>query len=230
MAARLWLRLLIMVDCHYLIEDVAMKGIVALCLVALLAGCSAKQVRPEVSGATLYRTPIEGATAQLVLSEGFQRKVITQKPTYGRAWSIFNFEIHVGEPASKSFVSDLRSRVPQARVGNIDDGKPSTIRLTPNDIAIEFGVDDGRAVALSGLSIFGLGADIVVGAKATIKADLSVAGKPSRPVEVIGVGVLPMAYISLRESDIDKAIGLALEDAAKKIGDMAEAQAKAESI
>lgn len=207
-----------------------MKGVIALCMLVALTGCSAKQVRPEVSSATLYRTPIEGATAQLILSDDFQRKVITQKPTYGRAWSVFNFEIHLGEPASKSFVSDLRSRVPQARVGNIDDGKPSTIRLAPGDIVIEFGVDDASAVAWSSLGPLGLGSDIVVGAKATIKADLSVAGKPSRSVEVTGVGALPMAYISLSESDIDKAIGLALEDAAKKIGDMAEAQAKAESI
>ena len=205
-----------------------MKGIIALCLVALLAGCSAKQVRPEVSSNTIYRTPIDGATSQLVLPDSFQRKVITQKPAYGRAWSIFDFEIHVGEPATKSLVSDMRSRVPQARIGNTDDGKPSTIRLSPNDIAIEFGVDDARAVSLSGLSIFGMGADIVVGAKATVKADLSVKGKPSRQVEVTGVGALPMAYASLRESDVDKAIGLALDDAAKKLGDMAEAQARAE--
>ena len=204
-----------------------MKGIVALCLVALLAGCSAKQVRPEVSGATLYRTPIEGATAQLVLSDSFQRKVITQKPSYGRSWSIYNFEIHAGEPASKSVVSDIRSRIPQVRIGNTDDGKPATIRLAPIDIAIEFGVDDGSAIAWTGgLGVFGLGAKVVVGAKATVKADLAVDGKPSKPIEVTGVGALPMAFVSVRESDVDKAIGLALDDAAKKLGDLAEAQAR----
>jgi len=162
----------------------------------------------------------------LVLPESFQRKVVTQKPNYGRSWSIFDFEIPLGEPASKALVSDLRSRVPQARVGNIEDGNPATIRLAPSDISIEFGVDDGTAIAWTSLSPFGLGSDIVVGAKATVTAKLSIDGKPPRTLRVVGTGALQMSYISIRESDVGKAIGLAIDDAAKQLGDIVEADAR----
>lgn len=167
-----------------------------------------------------------GASAQLVLSEDFQRKVITQKPTYGRSWSPFEFEVPVGEPLSKAMVLDMRARVPGARVGNADDGKPATVRVVPSQIALEFGVDDGSAVAWSSIGLLGLGADIVVGAKATVTSTISVNGAAPRQVSVTGVGAIPMAYISLREADIGKAIGLALDDAALKLGELAEADAK----
>lgn len=203
-----------------------MKGIVALCLLVALTGCSAKQVRPETTASQLFRTPIDGASAQLVLSEDFQRKVITQKPTYGRSWSPFEFEVPVGEPLSKAMVLDMRARVPGARVGNTDDGKPATVRVVPSQIALEFGVDDGSAVAWSSIGLLGLGADIVVGAKATVTSTISVNGAAPRQVSVTGVGAIPMAYISLREADIGKAIGLALDDAALKLGELAEADAK----
>lgn len=203
-----------------------MKGIIVVCLLAALTGCSAKQVQPEATASQMFRTPIDGASAQLVLSQDFQRKVITQKPSYGRSWSPFNFEVPVGEPLSKAMALDLRSRVPGARIGNTDDGKPATVRVVPSQVALEFGVDDGSAVAWSSLGLLGMGADIVVGAKATVTSSISVNGAAPKQVSVTGVGAIPMAYISLREADIGKAIGLALDDAALKLGDIAEAEAK----
>lgn len=200
-----------------------MKGIVALFLVALLAGCSAKQVRPEVSGGTLYRTPIEGATAQLVLPLDFQRKVITQKPSFGKAWSIFEFEVHVGEPLSKAIAADIRSRVPATRIGDTPDGKPASIRVSATSVALEFGVDDEKATGFWRAGIIGLATDVVPAAKVTVRASLSIDGGPEKQVDVVGVGAIPMAYARLEQSDITRVIGLAVDDAASKLGAMAEA-------
>ncbi|UHC84445.1 hypothetical protein LS633_11795 [Pseudomonas sp. NIBR-H-19] len=200
-----------------------MKGIVALCLVALLAGCSAKQVRPEVSGSTIYRTPIEGATAQLVLPQDFQRKVVTQKPSFGKAWSIFDFEVHVGEPLSKAIASDIRARIPTARIGDTSDGKPASIRISTTSVALEFGVDDEKATGFWRSGIVGLATDVIPAAKVTVRASLSIEGGPEKQVDVTGLGAIPMAYAYLEQSDITKAIGLAIDDAANKLGAMAEA-------
>ena len=72
-----------------------MKGIIALCLLAVLAGCSAKQVKLEATAPQIFRTPIEGATAQLILSQEFQQAVIMQSPSYGRSWKPFDFAVPV---------------------------------------------------------------------------------------------------------------------------------------
>lgn len=201
-----------------------MKGIIALCLLALLAGCSAKQVKLEATPPQMFRTPIEGATAQLILSQEFQQAVITQSPSWGRAWKPFDFAVPVGPTMSKALAYDIRSRIPMARVGNIDDGKPATIRITPSKVGIAFGVDDGSAVVWTSVSLIGLGTDIVVSSKATLTASLSVNGAPAKEVTVEGVGALTMAYIRLSESDIGVAIGLALDNAALKLGDLAQAE------
>lgn len=207
-----------------------MKGIVVLCLVAALVGCSAKQVRPDVSGGTLYRTPVEGATAQLVLPQEFQTKVVTQKPSYGTSWSIYNFEVSVGEPLSRVMVADIRSRIPVARVGNISDGKPATVRITPSDAALEFGVDDGGALGISSaFGVLGAGSKVIVGAKVKLRASIATDDGPAENVEVSGFGAVPTPLITISESDIDKAVGLAIEDAAKKLGDISEAKARAAS-
>ena len=203
-----------------------MKGIIALCLLALLAGCSAKQVRPEISSAILYRTTIDGATGQLVLPRDLQRKVITQKPSYGKAWAPFNFEVFIGEPLSKALVADLRSRIPFARVGDAPDGRPATIRIAASDVSIEFGVDDEKATSFWRTGIIGLATDVVPGAKVILRGSLSIDGGAPEFVEVVGVGAIPMAYARLEQADITKAIGLAIEDAATKLGDLAEARAK----
>ncbi len=193
---------------------------------AAFAGCSAKQVFPETTPSNLYRTPIDGVTAQLILPNDFQRTTITQKPSLGRAWSIYNFEMPVGTPLSKGLSGDIRSRVPAARVGNTDDGKPAALRVTATDVSITFGVDEGNAVLWTALSPIGLGSDISVDATATVTATITANGRPPRPVSVTGSGAIPMAYISLREADLGRAVGLALDDAVMKLGDIYEAEAR----
>lgn len=203
-----------------------MKGLITLMLLAALTGCSAKQVKPEATPSQLFRTPIEGATAQLILSQDFQKAVITQSPSWGRSWKPFDFEVPVGEPMSKALAYDIRSRVPAARVGNNDDGKPATILIVPSKVAIQFGVDDGAAVFWTSVSPIGLGSDIVVSAKADLTASVSIGGAPLKVVVVEGVGAIPMAYISIREADIGRAVGLALDNAALKMGDLVESGVK----
>lgn len=197
-----------------------MKGIVAICLFAILSGCSTIKLNPTTTGSAQYRTPIDGVTAQLILSQEFQRTVITQKPSYGKAWGAREFEISVGRPLSQAIAADLKSRIPSTRVGDRSDGKPSSIVVVPQVITLEFGVDDGRATGnMAGFGVLGAGSDAVVGAKVTVKAFVTAGSGLGIPVEVDGVGSLKLSYITIDATDVNKAIGMAIDDVAEKLGD-----------
>ncbi|ERT18910.1 hypothetical protein O162_09095 [Pseudomonas putida SJ3] len=197
-----------------------MKGIVAICLLAVLSGCSTIKLNPTTSGTAQYRTPIDGVTAQLILSQEFQRTVITQKPSYGKAWGPREFEISVGRPLSQAIAADLKSRIPSTRVGDRSDGKPSSIVVIPQAIKLEFGVDDGRAMGvMAGFGVLGAGSDAVVGARVTVKAVVTEGSGLDTPVEVVGVGSLKLSYITIDEADVNKTIGMAIDDVAEKLGD-----------
>lgn len=197
-----------------------MKGIVALCLFAVLAGCSAIKLTPKESSAVEYRTPVKGVTAQLVLPQDFQRLVITQKPSYGKAWGPRQFEVVVGRPLSQAIANDLRSRIPAIRIGDRDDGAQSDIVITPKIVALEFGVDDGRATGLmAGFGVLAAGSDTVVGAKVTVRGSILERDRSVTDIEVVGGGEITIPYLSINESDVSKAIGAAIDDAAQKIGE-----------
>lgn len=202
-----------------------MKGIIALCLLVTLSGCSAIQLNPVSSGKSIYRTPAENVTAQLVLPQPFQEKVLVQKPSFGTAWGPREFEIHAGQPLSNAMAGDIKSRIPSARIGNTPDGKPATIRVTAQDVSIEFGVDDAKALGfIGGFGLLGTGSGAVVAAKARVSALVSIDGGTAKRVEAIGSNTMSATYLSITESDVSKVIGLALDDAALKIGDIAEAE------
>jgi len=197
-----------------------MKGIVTAVLLLALSGCSAIKLNPASSGEVGFRTPIEGVTAQLILSQDFQRKVLTQKPSYGKAWGPREFEIAVGRPLSQAIAADTKSRILSSRIGDRADGKPSTVTITPQTISLEFGVDDGRAMGfMAGFGILAAGSDAVVGAKATLKALVAVNDGAPALIEVVGASALKLTYLSINESDVNKVVGLALDDAAEKLGD-----------
>lgn len=197
-----------------------MKGFIALVLLAVLSGCSTIKLNPTASATVEYRTPIEGVPAQLILSREFQRTVLTQKPSYGKAWGPREFEVSMGGPLSQAIADDLKSRFPSARVGDRNDGKTSGIVVTPQAVDLEFGVDDGRALGfMAGLGVLAAGSDAVVGAKVTVKALIATGIEPAVPVEVVGLGALKIAYITIDQSDVNKAIGIAISDAAEKLGD-----------
>lgn len=199
--------------------------VAGLCALLMLAGCSATKLTPQLKDSTVYRTPIDGATAQLVLTQEFQQKLITQKPSYGRAWSVFNFETPVGQAMSKALVSDMRSRAPNTRVGDREDGKPASIKVIANDVGIEFGVDEGNAIFWTSVSLVGLASDIVVGAKVHLTTTVSINGEPPKSVSTTGIGTLPEAYGALSKTDFGTVIGLAIDDAALKLGEQIQAEA-----
>jgi hypothetical protein len=194
---------------------------------ALIGACSPIQVRPEPQPQYTYKTPLKDASAQLILSQEFQRRILTQSPAYGDSWRHRDFEIVVGAPLSKLLAEDLRSRIPTAAVGDTDNGMQSTVKLKPGETKLEFGVDDSKAMGFMGLSpIIGSGVDAVVGAKLRLTATVESPGKPAEQIEVTGTGSLPVTFIAIRESDVSKAISLALVDAAQKLIDAAEVRAK----
>lgn len=195
-------------------------GVIGLVVPFVLSGCATTKLIPDTKAPAIYRTPIEGATAQVILPEAFQRKIITQKPSFGRAWSVFDFETPIGEPMSKALVSEVASRVPATRVGDRDDGKSASIKVTANDVVIEFGIDDGSAIKwTTALGPIGLASDVTVGATVNLTTTISINGAAPRAVTTTGVGQLPMAYGSLSKSDFGAAIGLAINDAALKLGE-----------
>ena len=203
-----------------------MKGIIAVLLLAVLSGCSTIKINPSTSGSVEYRTAMDGTTAQLILSQDFQRAVITQKPSYGKVWGPREFEIAVGRPLSRAIVVDFKSRFQTTRVGDTDDGKPSNVVMIPQVVSLEFGVDDGRAMGLmAGMGLLAVGSEAVVGAKATVMALISTDDGSTTKVEVVGTGALKLAYISIDEADVSKAIGMALGDAAQKLGELASKRA-----
>lgn len=203
-----------------------MKGIIAVLLLAVLSGCSTIKINPSTSDAVEYRTSTDGATAQLILSQEFQRTVITQKPSYGKAWGPREFEIAVGRPLSRAIAFDFKSRFQTTRVGDVDDGKPSNVVMIPKVVSLQFGVDDGRAMGfMSGMGLLAAGSEAVVGAKAIVMALVSTEDGSTTEVEVVGTGALTLAYISIDETDVSKAIGMALGDAAQKLGELASKRA-----
>ena len=68
----------------------------------LTTGCSPVRLMPQASGQTVYITPIDGTSAQIVVIEAFQAAVVTQRPTYGQSWKARDLEIHIGKPMTEA--------------------------------------------------------------------------------------------------------------------------------
>lgn len=98
--------------------------------------------------------------------------------------------------------------------------------MIPKVVSLQFGVDDGRAMGfMSGMGLLAAGSEAVVGAKAIVMALVSTEDGSTTEVEVVGTGALTLAYISIDETDVSKAIGMALGDAAQKLGELASKRA-----
>lgn len=193
-----------------------MRKIAVLVMAVLLAGCSAKQVNLNVISKPLYTTP-SPAKAELILSREFQSKVYSSKPSYGNAWSLYTFDIHAGGPFSQALIAHLRAKYPSLRVGDVADGNPSDIQVTPSDITIEFGLDDGSAVLATGLfPLAGFAMNTVAGAKAHVTASVRANGV-TREVKVLGAGAVPSAYLTISEQKLYDAIAASLDDAASRL-------------
>lgn len=193
-------------------------------MMVLLAGC-AIQMQPQSKAGTLFRTPVAGATAQLVVSSDFQQLTLRQKPSFGKSWGPRTFEIAAGQALTQSLVSQMKSIVPSVRIGDRDDGAPSAVTLVPQDVALEFGVDDGKAVnaiALGG--VFGAGSKAEVRAEATLASNIIDSRGGSRMVVVTGKSARHQALISVTQSVMADVIGDALGDAAAQLVAAAETE------
>lgn len=184
-----------------------------------MGGCSPIVIKPTSAGQKLYITPTEKVTAQIILTNDFQTAVIRKKPSFGKSWAIRDFEIYAGQPMTKGIVSYVSAVIPQTRVGNIDDGKPASIRMQPSITRLDFGVYDdtvhGLNVALFGP--FATLADVAVVSSITVSIDVSIDGGPQETIEVIGVGSKKITFLTISESDVEEVIGLSIDNSCKQI-------------
>ena len=187
----------------------------------LTTGCSPVRLMPQASGQTVYITPIDGASAQIVVTEAFQTAVVTQRPTYGQSWKARDLEIHVGKPMTEAVLSYVSAQVPDTRIGNRRDSRPATVIITPSLGAIEFGVDDKKAVnnmALAG--ILASGSKATIGAVVHLNAIIQIEGQSPQRVSIRGTGEKVAALISMTEKDAADTIGMAIDSAAKQLSNI----------
>lgn len=187
----------------------------------LTTGCSSVRLMPQASGQTVYITPIDGASAQIVVTEAFQTAVVTQRPTYGQSWKARDLEIHVGKPMTEAILSYVSAQVPDTRIGNRRDSRPATVIITPSLGAIEFGVDDKKAVnnmALAG--ILASGSKATIGAVVHLNAIIQIEGQSPQRVSIRGTGEKVAALISMTEKDAADTIGMAIDSAAKQLSNI----------
>lgn len=187
----------------------------------LTTGCSPVRLMPQASGQTVYITSIDGASAQIVVTEAFQTAVVTQRPTYGQSWKARDLEIHVGKPMTEAVLSYVSAQVPDTRIGNRRDSRPATVIITPSLGAIEFGVDDKKAVnnmALAG--ILASGSKATIGAVVHLNAIIQIEGQSPQRVSIRGTGEKVAALISMTEKDAADTIGMAIDSAAKQLSNI----------
>jgi len=187
----------------------------------LTTGCSPVRLMPQASGQTVYITSIDGASAQIVVTEAFQTAVVTQRPTYGQSWKARDLEIHVGKPMTEAILSYVSAQVPDTRIGNRRDSRPATVIITPSLGAIEFGVDDKKAVnnmALAG--ILASGSKATIGAVVHLNAIIQIEGQSPQRVSIRGTGEKVAALISMTEKDAADTIGMAIDSAAKQLSNI----------
>lgn len=202
-----------------------MKGIIALCLVALLAGCSAVQIAPKPKGQQLIVTPVKGATAQIVAGQQFQQKVIQVKPV-GNKWSSAKLDVAVGAPLTKSIQSYVSSAMPGARIGDRDDGAPASVKIEPVSADIELGTDDSAAYRTGmfiPLASFAMTADTVAMIK--VGAEVSYCGGEKKKLSVVGRSSKNMNYAAIGFPELEEAMAVAIDDAARQLSEQVSAGA-----
>lgn len=201
-----------------------MRALFVMAVLAVLAGC-AIQSQPQSKVGAIYRTPVGEGSAQVVVSQEFQTMIVRQKPTVGQSWRGRTFEISVGRPLTQSIATQIRSIVPGVRIGDRDDGAPSTVTIIPQDVTLQFGVDDGKAVNTMALAgVFGVGSKAEVMAEAALSSNIIDKHGESRLVTVTGAASRQQALLSVTQGVVTEVIGEALDDAAAKLVALAESE------
>ncbi|MFA6899688.1 MAG: hypothetical protein WC256_05705 [Desulfurivibrionaceae bacterium] len=190
---------------------------------SLLSGCSPIIIKPTSAGQKLHVTPAEKATAQIIVTNNFQTAVLRQKPSFGKSWAVREFEIYAGQPMTKGIISYVSAVIPQTRVGNINDGKPASIRMQPSITRLDFGVYDDTVHGIK-MALFGplaTLADVAVVSSITVSTDISIDGGPQESVEVIGFSSKKITFLTISETDVEEVIGSSIDDACRQIADAA---------
>lgn len=191
--------------------------LVFICLVLAVSGCTT-QLKPESNVQRVFKTPVHGASVQVVAERAFQTLVIQQKPSFGTTWKAHTFVIPAGQPLMDSIVIQVKSIVPSARIGDRDDEMPATVTVSPKQLSLTFGVDEGSAVNLmAGFGVLAAGAKAEVRATATLMSEIVGFDGHLEQVTVVGNGSYSGAYLGLTQDTLSKTIGSALDDAAAKL-------------
>ena len=204
-------------------------SVLVLSALLLIAGCAPVRLMPEASGESIYITPIDGASAQIVVSETFQTAVVTQRPTYGKSWKGRDLEIHIGKPMTEAILSYISAQVPKSRIGNRRDDNPAAVIITPSFGEIEFGVDDKKALNNMALvGVFASGSKVTMGAVVHLNVTIEIEGNSPELVHIRGSGEKEAVMISMTTKDADETISMAIDSAAKQLGNIIAAKLRAD--
>lgn len=194
-----------------------MLRLLAVSFLLLLAGCT-HQIRPQVISGYPGVSQINFEAVQVIAPDRFQSTVLKElKQTSGLGYHAHSFDVQIGTPMAESVYSHISSVVPGSRMVVSDDGKPSGLTLTLNNVSAEFYYNDRRAFWTSmAIGLFAYGVKAEVASRVTLDARIDKAGR-SDTVRVIGRGSKTVAYGGLGPSDVEDAISIAVDDAAKQI-------------
>ncbi len=146
---------------------------------------------------------------------------------YSEIHNLWPYGVYIGNPLTNGILLHVQSLIPQTRIGNTDDGKPSSITLKPSVTLLEFGVDDSTYFNRVGwVGILAAGSDTVVASRIVLEVEISVNGSPKQLIKVEGSASKTIAFITIAQSDLTEIIGASINDAAKKIGYLVLAELK----
>lgn len=181
----------------------------------LISACSAVPISPKPKGQQLMVTPVTHDSAQLIVSQGIQQKVIRTVPV-GEKWKSIDVDVLVGVPLTTSLASYTASLFPSVRIGDKDDGLVSSTRLELIDVSIVIGTDDStahNAGMLMPLALFAMDADVL--ASMAVTADVSFCGGEAKRISVTGQAVETMNYSKIGLPEFERLMASAIDDSAR---------------
>lgn len=192
-----------------------MRLLLMVALLAGLYGCAAVKINPQVSGNSMILTPVNGATAELIISQSLQGQVEKTNPQ-GKKWGSVSTEVSTGQAVSKSLSSFLRASVPGARVGDRSDLGASTFKIELEKIGLRFGTSDSRAsTAGAFIPVLLFTMDAGVFSEVNLSARVSYCGGPEIPVASTGRAREEMNYSAIGFPELEASIAAAIDAASK---------------
>ena len=183
----------------------------------LMSGCAAVQFNPKPQGQQLVVTKVTDTPAQLIVARDFQQKSVHVDPV-GKKWQSVNLDVFAGKAVTKSMSSYLSASLPDIRIGDVDDGRFSVVKLEPTIAALEIGTDDTATYHTSmfiPLAQFAMTADVV--SSITLAARAHFCDGSEQTFTATGKALRNQNYAGIGFPDMEEISGLAIDDASGQI-------------